>query len=62
MSDNSPGPSSTAQLVTKAKKKNIDLCMICKHRLCSTDNFVSTIFSLISEVWSRLHHRSVGRV
>ena len=32
MSDNSPVPSSTVQLVLAAKKKNIDLCIICQHK------------------------------
>ena len=32
MSDNSPVPLSTVQLVPEAKKKNIDLCIICQHK------------------------------
>ena len=32
MSDNSPGPTSTVQLVPEAKKKNTDLCATCQHK------------------------------
>ena len=32
MSDNSPVPLSTVQLVPEAMKKNIDLCITCQHK------------------------------